>query len=380
MAGDTLALNIKVYPENGNSNVVWSSSDETIATVNEEGVVTGVSAGRVEITCTSTLNSSITQSIKLIVKAKPAEAILPESITLTSKDNITTIEEDQTLELSYEVLPEGAPRGITWSTSNEAVATIKNGVVTAIGAGEVTITATSKTVSTVSSSINLTVTAKPRLDWDEMDYTSYEDFLKLEQEDKVKVKGVVAHISVPSNDKANVYILNGNTGYYLYDFSISKYNLEVGSSYTIGGYKKVYRGLNEIVDVEIVDKLEEEITYTVTDITDKNVSEREDMLPYQNSYIGATCTVTKIPSTSNSAFAIGVTIGENTIDLRVDPNIVGQEDFNAIKEALANQTLNSPLTFKGIMSSYGYSNSYFFNQITILKASDLEFSNASETL
>ena len=126
MAGDTLALNVKVYPENGSSDVIWTSSDETIATVNEEGIVTGIKAGRVEITCTSKNDSSITQSIKLIVKAKPYVEILPESITLTSKDNVTSIMEDETLELSYTVLPEGAPTGVKWSTSNQSIATVKN--------------------------------------------------------------------------------------------------------------------------------------------------------------------------------------------------------------------------------------------------------------
>ena len=380
MAGETLVLNVKVYPESGNANVVWTSSDESIATVSTEGIVTGIKAGRVEITCTSTVDSTIKQSIKLIVKAKPVEEILPESITISSKDNITSIMEDETLELSYVVLPEGAPSGVKWSTSNQSIATVKNGVVTAISEGEVTITATSKTLSTVSSSINITVTAKPKLDWEQMDYTSHEDFLTLNQEEKVKVKGVVAHISVPSNDKANVYVLNGNTGYYLYDISTAKYNIEVGSSYTIGGYKKVYRGLNEIVDIEIFDKLEEEITYTVTDITNMNVKDKDAMLPYQNSYISADCIISKIPSSTASAFSIGITVGENTIDLRVDPAVVGQEDFAAIQQALATQALNNPLTFKGIMSSYGYSSSYYFNQITILKASDLEFTSASETL
>ena len=111
-----------------------------------------------------------------------------------------------------------------------------------------------------------------------------------------------------------------------------------------------------------------------------NVKDKDAMLPYQNSYISADCIISKIPSSTASAFSIGITVGENTIDLRVDPAIVGQEDFAAIQQALATQALNNPLTFKGIMSSYGYSSSYYFNQITILKASDLEFTSASETL
>jgi uncharacterized protein YjdB len=52
--GETLALGVKVLPNNAdNKTVTWSTSDGAIATVDASGVVTGVSAGNVEIIATS---------------------------------------------------------------------------------------------------------------------------------------------------------------------------------------------------------------------------------------------------------------------------------------------------------------------------------------
>ena len=52
-AGDTLQLSAKVKPETYSQNVTWTSSESSIATVDENGVVTGLKAGEVTITATS---------------------------------------------------------------------------------------------------------------------------------------------------------------------------------------------------------------------------------------------------------------------------------------------------------------------------------------
>ena len=55
----TLQLTAVVYPENANQSVVWSSSDNLVATVSETGLVTGVSRGQVVITAASSVDSTI---------------------------------------------------------------------------------------------------------------------------------------------------------------------------------------------------------------------------------------------------------------------------------------------------------------------------------
>ncbi len=70
-AGETLTINKEVLPANAdNKNVTWSSSDTSIATVSQSGVVTGVSSGSVTITATAKDGSGTKGTINLTVNAK----------------------------------------------------------------------------------------------------------------------------------------------------------------------------------------------------------------------------------------------------------------------------------------------------------------------
>ena len=69
-AGDKLQSNtntLKSSDENGNSALEWSSSDDSVATVDENGVVTAVAAGNATITATVKGNSKISSTIKVTV-------------------------------------------------------------------------------------------------------------------------------------------------------------------------------------------------------------------------------------------------------------------------------------------------------------------------
>lgn len=63
--GSTIKLTSNVTPSSVNQDVIWQSSDETIATVNENGLVNLLSRGEVVITCTSSDNKTVSKSIKL---------------------------------------------------------------------------------------------------------------------------------------------------------------------------------------------------------------------------------------------------------------------------------------------------------------------------
>ena len=69
--GKTLPLSCTIEPSNATSKeLVWSSLDETIATVDAQGVVTGVKVGTVTITVASKSNPSVTATCTVTVVGK----------------------------------------------------------------------------------------------------------------------------------------------------------------------------------------------------------------------------------------------------------------------------------------------------------------------
>lgn len=124
--------------------VTWSSSNSTVAPVSGTGVVSAVSpGGPVTITATSEGKSGTTQ-ITVVAVAVARVDVTPPTSTL---DAGTTLQLTATpRDADGDALPINVT---TWSTSNEAVATVSStGLVTAVGAGgPVTITAYAGTAS-----------------------------------------------------------------------------------------------------------------------------------------------------------------------------------------------------------------------------------------
>ena len=141
-------LTATVLPANAtNKNIVWStrsSSDESIATVDQDGNVKAVGEGTTTIHVT-TEDGGYTAYCVVTVLPK----IFVEGIKL-DKDNLG-LNEGQTAQLTATVLPEDATnKNVIWKSSDESIATVdQNGKVTAIASGEwgpglVTITATTE--------------------------------------------------------------------------------------------------------------------------------------------------------------------------------------------------------------------------------------------
>ncbi len=136
-----------------NKNVVWESSNESIATVNNKGLVTGINEGEVEIKCSLEIDKTCFATIKINVNG----LIKPTSLEIQGlEDGVAWV--GDTAKLSITVLPEDASSLVTFSTSNDKVATItKDGEVSFIGVGEVSLKATSNADEKVQDSVNLTV-------------------------------------------------------------------------------------------------------------------------------------------------------------------------------------------------------------------------------
>ena len=126
----------KIISETG---VTWSSNS-ACATV-ENGVVTGVSAGKATITATSTADTNVKGTIDITVSA---EIIHVTGVTLNK--NTLTLDDGASEQLTATVLPSGAAdKSVSWSSSDETVATVVDGLVTAGNkAGNATITVTTK--------------------------------------------------------------------------------------------------------------------------------------------------------------------------------------------------------------------------------------------
>lgn len=136
--GETFTLTATVNPADAtNPAIEWSSSDVAVATVDEDGVVTAVSEGEATITATSVADPAKSASCKVVVK-KPFVAV--DGITLS--ETTAKLEIGSTITLIATVTPENATEpAVTWSSDNAAVATVEDGVVTAVGVGEAVITA-----------------------------------------------------------------------------------------------------------------------------------------------------------------------------------------------------------------------------------------------
>ncbi len=146
--GNVSNLTATITPSNAtNKTVTWSSSNTTKATVSASGVVTGVAAGNVIITATTTDGSfTSTSSITVISIPVTGVAVSPatKSIVTGSYTNLTAT-----------VAPANATtKTFTWSSSNTAVATVSaTGLVTGVTAGTATITATTQDGSFTSSCV-----------------------------------------------------------------------------------------------------------------------------------------------------------------------------------------------------------------------------------
>ena len=136
LKGESMTLSAEVTPEDATDAVTWSSSDASVATVDQRGNVTAVGAGTATITATAG-DYSATCEVTVTIPFIPVSGI-------TLSQNAASLFVDEGMTLSAEVTPEDATdKTVTWSSSNASVATVdQNGNVTAVGTGVATITAT----------------------------------------------------------------------------------------------------------------------------------------------------------------------------------------------------------------------------------------------
>ncbi|MBU2918840.1 VCBS repeat-containing protein [Psychrosphaera sp. F3M07] len=158
--GSTLQLKTNITPDNANNDVTWSSSDDTIVSVDQKGLAKGMNnniskAGQSATVTVSSNTNNISASTELTLVDWFPNPIKSVSLQTPSSTLIT----GQKLQLNNTVLPEDADdQTLVWSSSNKQVATVnKIGVVTAISSGETTIVVTSAKDTSIKDQLTISV-------------------------------------------------------------------------------------------------------------------------------------------------------------------------------------------------------------------------------
>ena len=153
--GNTLWLSETILPSNAtNKSVIWTSSNTSVATISN-GLVTPVSAGTATITVkTVDGNKTATCQVKVV----------PNIVSVTGvslNKHEMTIMADGSESLVATVSPTNASdKNVIWTTTNDSVATVSNGIVTAKNEGIAVITVIS-TDGGYNDTCIVTVTPKP---------------------------------------------------------------------------------------------------------------------------------------------------------------------------------------------------------------------------
>ena len=137
--GESETIVATVLPSDAtDKRVMWSSQNENVAIVSNDGTITALSIGETTVTVKAIDGSDINTVIKVSVVPTPAESIrinAPQS---------TSFRVGETINLTADVTPDDATdKSITWSSSDESIASVDAiGKVTANGVGRVLIRAT----------------------------------------------------------------------------------------------------------------------------------------------------------------------------------------------------------------------------------------------
>lgn len=132
-------LSVIILPEDADDKTIeWKSEDESVATVDENGVVTGVKEGDTKIYVTSTA-TGIQDFCKVLVRKNVENISLEES-------QISLVNIGDTKQLVAVITPNDATdKSVIWKSFNEKVCTVsEEGLVTATGLGGTIVTVTTK--------------------------------------------------------------------------------------------------------------------------------------------------------------------------------------------------------------------------------------------
>lgn len=158
--GETAVISYSVEPSDASvKDVSFSSSDTSVATVDNTGRVTAVAPGSATITVTSK-DGGFTASVTVTVIAKGSVGVAVTGILLDNSE--VTLELGSTFTFTVTVEPDNATdKGVIWKSSKPSAVIVDDyGMISAMGIGTATITATSKSNPAISAKCDVTVVNK----------------------------------------------------------------------------------------------------------------------------------------------------------------------------------------------------------------------------
>ena len=244
--GNKSKLIVLVNPSSlASTKFTWKSSDESIATIDNNGIITGLKEGKIVVTVMSA-NGVYARCIVNIV----SDTINAEKIILNTDKLELGIGE--TIQIPIIIEPSNATeRDIIWSSSNETIATVdENGVVKGLKTGTTTITAKTKD-GKVQATIIITVNSEysggevVAYDNDKTPVTwNGSNELNIFSKSIYNIDGVIA----PESENTYQFIIKNDTEYKIkYNVAFietnnyhinMKYKLKKNESYLINNYSK----------------------------------------------------------------------------------------------------------------------------------------------
>jgi uncharacterized protein YjdB len=156
--GDTAQLAATINPVDADyPDAIWTSNNESVATVDSNGLVTAVGPGSAQIRAT-TQDTSLWDYCEVTVNEVP----VPMTDIIVTPNTASMVYPGDDLTLIATPVPDSPDDStISWTSSDETIAIVDNGVVKAMGLGTVTITAYSPTYDGILGTCEVTVSAAP---------------------------------------------------------------------------------------------------------------------------------------------------------------------------------------------------------------------------
>ena len=160
--GSTYQLTATVYPNNTtNKNIIWSSSNDDVISVTQDGTITAESTGIAVVTATSASNSAAKKSLTIMVK----DVIEVTSLSL----NHTSLQvyKGKSASLTCYVNPTNATdKTVNWSSNAPDIVTVNNnGSLNIHNAGTAIITVTSANGKSTSCTVTVPTVQADRVDF-----------------------------------------------------------------------------------------------------------------------------------------------------------------------------------------------------------------------